>query len=92
MNYFRAIDWSNGIVVAIQKDNCIEEKFCDMINNNFFYQHVNVPTFQKSFRAVLNIIAIQSQLLYKILTVMLNENMYDELGLAIILPKLSAIR
>ena len=33
---FPFIDCSNGGVIAIKKDNCIEEYFCDIFNDNFF--------------------------------------------------------
>ena len=45
---FPSIHWSNGGVTAIQKENCIEEYLCDILNDDIFYQHVNIPTFQMS--------------------------------------------
>ena len=53
--YFPSIDCSNGDVTAFKKDNCIKEYFCDILNDNFFYQHENIPTFQKSSDVVVNI-------------------------------------
>ena len=40
----------------IKKYNCIEEYFCDILNDNFFYQNVNIPTFQKSSDVEVNIL------------------------------------
>ena len=53
---FLSIDSSNCGVTAIKKNNCIEEYFCDILNDNFFYQHVNIPTFQKSIDVLVNIL------------------------------------
>ncbi len=45
---FPEIGWSNGCVVSILNENGIEHKFADILNENFLYQHVNIPTFQLS--------------------------------------------
>ena len=48
MGYFNfpKLCWSNGSVSSISSDNGIEYKFFDTLNENYLYQHVNIPTFQ----------------------------------------------
>ena len=43
-----SINWSNGCVDAISNENGSEYKFTDVLNDNFIYQHINIPTFQLS--------------------------------------------
>ena len=45
---FPKINWSNGYVMSISNENGIEHKFAEILNENFLYQHVNIPTFQLS--------------------------------------------
>ncbi|ESN92775.1 hypothetical protein HELRODRAFT_164888 [Helobdella robusta] len=53
---FPFIGWSNGSIVSIKNVSGIEHKFSDIISETFFYQHVDVPTFQKSSGVTENIL------------------------------------
>ncbi|XP_065664755.1 uncharacterized protein LOC136086386 [Hydra vulgaris] len=46
---FPSINWSNGCVDAISNENGTEYEFIDVLNDNFFYQRINIPTFQLSY-------------------------------------------
>ncbi|XP_065678154.1 uncharacterized protein LOC136093146 [Hydra vulgaris] len=49
--------WANGcvdVIDVISNENGIEHKFLDILNENFFYQHINIPTFQLSDDQLIN--------------------------------------
>ena len=41
---FLKLCWSNGSVSSIKSDNGIKYDFVDTLNENYLYQHVNIPT------------------------------------------------
>ena len=45
---FPLINWSNGQIVSISNDSGIKHNFFTNLNDNFLYQHVNIPIFQLS--------------------------------------------
>ena len=56
---FNCIQWNNGSSeLVLSGEDSIEEKFCDVINDCFLYQHVHEPTFKREneFTNVLDLI------------------------------------
>ena len=53
---FPKLCWSNGYVSSISSDNGVEYVFFDTLNENYIFQHVNIPTFQLSNEKFENIL------------------------------------
>ncbi|XP_065658850.1 uncharacterized protein LOC136083383 [Hydra vulgaris] len=53
---FPEISWSNGSINSIKRPSGIEHDFYRIINDNYLYQHVNLPTYQTTNKSTVNIL------------------------------------
>ncbi|XP_065680623.1 uncharacterized protein LOC136094554 [Hydra vulgaris] len=53
---FPGISWSNVSINSIKGSSVIEHVFYQITNDNYLYQHVNLPTFQTTNKCAVNIL------------------------------------